>query len=53
MRRQVSMPVDKVLCKEEQTLMKDMLETMYDANGIGSGGNSNRCTKENYSHGYF
>tara|TARA_B100001123_G_scaffold48825_1_gene49776 strand:+ start:736 stop:1257 length:522 start_codon:yes stop_codon:yes gene_type:complete len=32
--RQVSMPVDKVGVKE-QTLMKDMLETMYDANGIG------------------
>ena len=32
--RQVSMPVDKVGVKE-QTLMNDMLETMYDANGIG------------------
>ena len=32
--RQVSMPVDKVGAKE-QTLMNDMLETMYDANGIG------------------
>ena len=28
------MPVDKVGAKE-QTLMNDMLETMYDANGIG------------------
>ena len=32
--RQVSKPVSKV-GKEEQKLMKDMLETMYDANGIG------------------
>ena len=32
--RQVSKPVDKVT-KEEQALMDDMLETMYDANGIG------------------
>ena len=32
--RQVSKPVSKV-GKEEQKLMKDMMETMYDANGIG------------------
>ena len=32
--RQVSKPVEKVT-KEEQTLMDDMLETMYHANGIG------------------
>ena len=32
--RQVSKPVKKV-GKEEQSLMDDMLETMYEANGIG------------------
>ncbi len=32
--RQISKPVDRV-GKEEQKLMDDMLETMYDANGIG------------------
>ena len=32
--REISKPVDKV-SKEEQILMDDMLETMYDANGIG------------------
>ena len=32
--RQVSKPVEKVGDQERQ-LMKDMLETMYDANGIG------------------
>ena len=32
--RQVSKPVDKV-GKEEQNLMDDMIETMYQANGIG------------------
>ena len=32
--RQVSKPIDKVT-KEEQVLMDDMLETMYEANGIG------------------
>ena len=32
--RQVSKPVESV-SKEEQILMDDMLETMYDANGIG------------------
>ena len=32
--RQVSKSVERV-GKEEQTLMDDMLETMYDANGIG------------------
>ena len=32
--RQISKPVEKV-GKEEQQLMDDMLETMYDANGIG------------------
>ena len=32
--RQVSKPVEKV-GEEEKRLMKDMLETMYDANGIG------------------
>ena len=32
--RQISQPVDKVT-KNEQMLMDDMLETMYDANGIG------------------
>ena len=32
--RQVSQPVDNV-GDEERKLMKDMLETMYDANGIG------------------
>ena len=32
--RQVSKPVDQV-GKEEQTLMDDMLKTMYDAPGIG------------------
>ena len=32
--RQVSQPVDSV-GDEERKLMKDMLETMYDANGIG------------------
>ena len=32
--RQVSLPVEKV-GKEEQKLMNDMLDTMYDAKGIG------------------
>ena len=32
--RQVSLPVEKV-GKAEQLLMDDMLETMYDAKGIG------------------
>jgi len=32
--RQVSLPVEKV-GKEEKNLMNDMLETMYDAKGIG------------------
>ena len=32
--RQVSKPVEKVT-EKEQRLMDDMLETMYDANGIG------------------
>ncbi len=32
--RQISKPVEKV-GKQEQKLMDDMLETMYDANGIG------------------
>tara|TARA_A100001234_G_C12602892_1_gene375861 strand:- start:755 stop:1279 length:525 start_codon:yes stop_codon:yes gene_type:complete len=32
--RQVSKPVEKVT-RQEQALMDDMLETMYDANGIG------------------
>ena len=32
--RQISSSVEKV-GKEEQALMDDMLETMYDANGIG------------------
>ena len=32
--RQISKPVEKV-GKEEQKLMDDMLETMYDAKGIG------------------
>ena len=32
--RQVSQPVNKVN-KEIQSLMDDMLETMYSANGIG------------------
>ena len=32
--RQISKPVEKV-SKEEQKLMNDMLDTMYDANGIG------------------
>ena len=32
--RQVSLPVEKV-GKEEQSLMDDMLETMYEAKGIG------------------
>ncbi len=32
--RQISQPVDKV-GKNEQQLMDDMLETMYNANGIG------------------
>ena len=32
--RQVSLPVNKV-GKEEKLLMDDMLETMYNANGIG------------------
>ena len=32
--RQVSKPVEKV-GKDEQKLMDDMLDTMYDANGIG------------------
>ena len=32
--RQISIPVENVT-KEEQALMDDMLETMYDANGIG------------------
>ena len=32
--RQVSKPVESVK-KEEQKLMDDMLETMYNANGIG------------------
>ena len=32
--RQVSLPVEKI-GKAEQLLMDDMLETMYDAKGIG------------------
>ena len=32
--RQISKPVENV-GKQEQQLMKDMLDTMYDANGIG------------------
>ncbi len=32
--RQISLPVKKV-GKDEQNLMDDMLDTMYDANGIG------------------
>ena len=32
--RQISKPVERV-GREEQILMDDMLETMYDANGIG------------------
>ena len=32
--RQVSKPVEKVT-KHEQQLMDDMLDTMYNANGIG------------------
>ena len=32
--RQISKPVEKV-SKEEQNIMDDMLETMYNANGIG------------------
>ena len=32
--RKISQPV-KVVGKEEQNLMRDMLETMYDASGIG------------------
>jgi len=32
--RQVSLPVE-IIGKEEQNLMNDMLETMYDAKGIG------------------
>ena len=32
--RQVSQPIEKVT-KEDQILMDDMLETMYEANGIG------------------
>ena len=32
--RQISKPVNKI-GKEEQQLMNDMLETMYEANGIG------------------
>ena len=32
--RQISIPVENV-GKEEQQLMNDMLDTMYDANGIG------------------
>ena len=32
--RQISKPVEKV-GNEERQLMKDMLETMYEANGIG------------------
>ena len=32
--RQISSPIEKV-GKDEQILMDDMLETMYDANGIG------------------
>ena len=32
--RQVSKPVE-IVGNDEKQLMKDMLETMYDANGIG------------------
>ena len=32
--RQISKPVE-IVGKEEQKLMKDMLDTMYDSNGIG------------------
>ena len=32
--RQISKPVESV-GKDEQKLMNDMLDTMYDANGIG------------------
>ncbi len=49
--RQISKPVNSV-GKEEQKLMDDMLETMYDANGIWSRGDTNWCTKENYCYGY-
>jgi peptide deformylase len=49
--RQISKPVESV-GKEEQQLMNDMLDTMYDANGIGLAGNSNWYPKKNYSDGY-
>ena len=48
--RQISKPVDKVGI-EEQKLMDDMLETMYDANGIGLS-HTSWYTKENYCNGH-
>ena len=50
--RQVSKPVEKV-GEEERKLMKDMLETMYDANGIGLAAIQIGSSKENYCYGYF
>ena len=49
--RQISKPVDKVGQFEKQ-LMDDMLETMYDANGIGLRAYSNWCPITNNCYGY-
>ena len=50
--RQISKPVDKV-GNEERQLMRDMLETMYDANGIGLAAIQIGVPKKNYCDGYF
>ncbi len=49
--RQISKPVENV-GKEEQQLMNDMLDTMYDANGIGLAAIQNWYSKKNYRDGY-
>ena len=49
--RQVSKPVDQV-GKDEQKLMDDMLDTMYEAKWNRSCSNTNRNSKKNYSNGY-
>ena len=49
--RQISKPVESV-GKEEQKLMNDMLDTMYDANGIGLAAIQIGVPKKNYSNGY-
>ena len=50
--RQVSKPVE-IVGKEEQQLMDDMLETMYEANGIGLAAIQIGVPKKNYSNGHI